>query len=209
MDAVGDGKSTPGSKHIIEVVDKADERPVWVTVWGGANTLAQALWDVKATRDQASVDRFTGKIRVYTISDQDNGGHWIRPTFPKLFYICTPGNVAGNYWESTWTGISGDRSNKTGVMHRFEMVDNPWLAEHIHAKGPLGALYPPVKYQMEGDTPSWLGLVSNGLGWSVRPDYGGWGGRYREGQPWGEKRKLWTSGFEARDTVTERRQRPH
>ena len=36
----------------------------------------------------------------------------------------------------------------------------------------------------------------------VRPDYGGWGGRYQERQPWGEKRKLWTSGFDARDTVT-------
>ncbi|MCY7286997.1 MAG: DUF1593 domain-containing protein, partial [Cryobacterium sp.] len=203
MGAVGEGKSSPGSKLIIEVVDKADERPVWVAVWGGANTLAQALHDVRATRDAAAVAKFVNKLRVYTISDQDDSGHWIRPTFPHLFYICTPGNVvAANYWESTWSGISGDRHYKIGVMHRFEMVDNPWLKKHIRSKGPLGALYPPLAYIMEGDTPSFLGLINNGLGWHVRPDYGGWSGRYKESQPYGEKRPLWTSGRDARDTVT-------
>ena len=85
MAAVGEGKSTPGSKRIIEVVDEEDSRPVWVSIWGGANTLAQALWDVKATRDAAAVEKFVAKLRVYTISDQDDAGHWIRPTFPKLF----------------------------------------------------------------------------------------------------------------------------
>jgi hypothetical protein len=55
---------------------------------------------------------------------------------------------------------------------------------------------------MEGDTPSFLGLINNGLGWDVRPDYGGWGGRYREYQPLSEKRKLWTENRDSRDTVT-------
>jgi len=68
--------------------------------------------------------------------------------------------------------------------------------------GPLGALYPPVEYLMEGDTPSFLGLINNGLGWHVSPGYGGWGGRYQEYQPWGEKRKLWTDWRDSRDTVT-------
>lgn len=73
MADVGAGKSTAGSKWIIEVVDKAEERPIWVSVWGGANTLAQALWDVKATRDSAGVDAFVNKLRVYTI-----GAHHLR-----------------------------------------------------------------------------------------------------------------------------------
>ena len=50
MEGVGPGKSSEGSRHIIEVVDRPDERPVWVSIWGGANCLAQALWDVKYTR---------------------------------------------------------------------------------------------------------------------------------------------------------------
>lgn len=204
MAAVGDGRSTAGSKHIIEVVDKADSRPVWVSIWGGANTLAQALWDVKATRDAAALDAFVSRLRVYTISDQDDGGHWMRPQFPKLLYICSPGNVGGrDYWHSAWNGISGDRLSNIGVMHRFEMVDNPWLEQNvIKNHGPLGALYPPLAYLMEGDTPAFLGLINNGLGWHVRPDYGGWGGRYQEFQPWGEQRRLWTDTRESRDTVT-------
>jgi hypothetical protein len=31
---------------------------------------------------------------------------------------------------------------------------------------------------MEGDTPSFLGLINNGLNEPERPDWGGWGGRY-------------------------------
>ncbi len=203
MAAVGDGKDSPGSKLIIEVVDRADARPVWVCVWGGANTLAQALWDVKATRSAEDVEKFIRKLRVYTISDQDDGGHWIRPAFTNLFYICSPGNVAGNYYASTWCGISGDRHNKVGVWHHFEMVDNPWLKTNIiENHGPLGALYPPLEFLMEGDTPSFLGLINNGLGWHVSPGFGGWGGRYQMYQPWGEKRKLWTDWRDSRDTVT-------
>ena len=45
-------------------------------------------------------------------------------------------------------------------------MDNPWLeANVINDHGPLGALYPKLAYIMEGDTPSFLGLIENGLGW--------------------------------------------
>src|SRR5688572_4372225 len=37
MAAVGAAMDSPGSDRIIEVVDKDDPRPVWVTVWGGPN----------------------------------------------------------------------------------------------------------------------------------------------------------------------------
>ncbi len=35
---------------------------------------------------------------------------------------------------------------------------------------------------MEGDTPSFLYLIPNGLGVPERPDYGGWGGRYEKAE---------------------------
>ena len=202
--AVGEGKSSAGSQRIVEAVDRSDERPVWVSVWGGANTLAQALRDVQATRDAAALASFIGKLRVYSISDQDDAGQWMRREFPSLFYIVSPCIVGGSeYWRATWTGISGDRKHTTGVMHRFEMVDNPWLEQHIiHNHGPLGALYPKLAYLMEGDTPSFLGLINNGLGWHMRPDFGGWGGRYQLFQPYGETRRIWTESRDSRDTVT-------
>ena len=91
MKGVGEGHDSEGSRHIIEVVDGDDPKPVWVTAWGGTNCLAQALWRVKEERSAEEVDKFVAKLRVYTISDQDDSGQWLRRTFPKLFYVVSPG----------------------------------------------------------------------------------------------------------------------
>jgi hypothetical protein len=107
------------------------------------------------------------------------------------------------YYRSTWIGIAGDRRWNIGSSHHFEMVDNPWLEKHVMKDhGPLGALYPPLKYIMEGDTPSFLGLIDRGLGWEISPAFGGWGGRYSLYQPSGETRPIWTDSANNRDTVT-------
>ncbi len=203
MNGVGESKGSEGSRHIIEVVDKPDQRPVWVCIWGGANCLAQALWDVKYTRSAEALDAFVSKLRVYTISDQDNSGRWMRITFPNLFYIVSPSSVDNQeYQRATWTGISGDRLYQNGAMYRFELVDNPWLEKNIiQDHGPLGALYPRLKYIMEGDTPSFFSLINNGLGSSISPSYGGWGGRYVLHQAYGEIRPIWTNARGTRDTV--------
>ncbi|MHC4511274.1 MAG: nucleoside hydrolase-like domain-containing protein [Planctomycetota bacterium] len=203
MAGVGPGKSSEGSRHIMEVVDKQDERPVWVSVWGGPNCLAQALWDVKNSRSRKELDAFVSKLRVYTISDQDNSGRWMRLTFPKLFYIVSPSEVGHHeYYKATWTGISGDRQYKNAPFHKFELVDNPWLERNIIKNhGPLGALYPRLKYIMEGDTPSFIGLISNGLGSRISPSYGGWGGRYVLCQTYAETRPIWTNARGSQDTV--------
>jgi hypothetical protein len=204
--SVGKDKSSAGSKLLIQAIDKADERPLWVTVWGGPNTLAQALSDMRETRSADELKRALVKVRVYTISDQDDSGAWIRKEFPNLFYVVSPSSPKGNqgYARSTWTGISGDRFYKNGPMVHFDLVSNPWLEENIIKNhGPLGALYPKVRFIMEGDTPSYLGLVNNGLGWHVSPSYGGWGGRYVIDQPQGEPRPIWTNNNkESCDTVT-------
>ena len=97
MAGVGEGKNTSGSNHIIDMVDRDDPRPLWVTAWGGSNCLAQALWHIRKTRTAEEVDRFIEKIRVYTISDQDDAGPWMRREFPKLLYVVSPGgNVPPN-----------------------------------------------------------------------------------------------------------------
>lgn len=69
MNAVGEGKDSAGSELLIKIVDKEDPRPVWVTVWGGPNVLAQALWKARETRSKEELAKFVSKIRVYTISD--------------------------------------------------------------------------------------------------------------------------------------------
>ena len=84
MEGVGQGKDSPGSELLIKSVDRADDRPLWVSVWGGANCLAQALWKVKETRTEDQLKAFVAKIYVYSFSDQDFAGKWIRNTFPVI-----------------------------------------------------------------------------------------------------------------------------
>ena len=205
MDGVGAGKNSSGSDLLIGAIDKEERRPLWVSVWGGANCLAQALWHVWETRDDNEVKRFVSKIRVYAISDQDFAGRWIRTNFPDIFYIVDPsaGDSWLEYYKATWTGISGDIWYKNGPGYHFDLVDNSWLKEHIReGHGPLGEKYPAFEYIMEGDTPSFLGLINNGLGWYKSPSYGGWGGRYEWYRSYAESGKIWTSTVRTQDEVT-------
>ncbi|WP_194972411.1 DUF1593 domain-containing protein [Aquiflexum lacus] len=205
MDGVGEGKDSPGSEMLIKAVDRDDDRPLWISVWGGANCLAQALWKVKNTRSEAEVKKFVDKLRIYTISDQDFAGPWVRHNFPGIFYIvdASAGDNSREYYKATWTGIAGDRWYKNAPIVDFDLVDNPWLMENIRDNhGPLGANYIPLEYIMEGDTPSFLGLINNGLAWYKSPAYGGWAGRYQLWQSYGEVDKIWTSSIETQDEVT-------
>ncbi len=171
MNGVGEDKDSEGSDWIIQQLEKNDDRPLWISIWGGANTLAQALHKIERTKSPEEVKRLVAKLRVYTISDQDDSGAWMRRTFPDLFYIVTPGD---DYGQATWIAIN---SVHDGIDNTT--VSNPWLAQHIQqGHGPLGAAYPDVAWGMEGDTPAYLGLIPNGLNVPDRPDWGGWGGRY-------------------------------
>lgn len=195
MAAVGADKMSPGAEAIIRATDKSDPRPLWVTIWGGANTLAQALQHVRATRSAAGVDKFVAKLRVYSISDQDDAGPWIRREFPALFYIVKPSSPdSGEYLYATWTGISGDGYYRNGAGADTSLVTNEWLETNIRAKGPLGKFYPKYAFIMEGDTPSFLGLTNNGLNSFRNPSWGGWSGRYVWRQPYGETHSIWTQG---------------
>jgi hypothetical protein len=176
MEGVGEGKDTEGSDWIVSVLERDDERPLWISVWGGANTLAQALDTIERTKSEAEAERLIAKLRVYTISDQDDSGTWIRKSSPKLFYVVSPGD---DYGSATWNAILAPVK---GIDNRS--ISNEWLAKNIQqGHGPLGAHYPDVGYGMEGDTPSWLGLVPNGLDAPEHPDWGGWGGRYELSTP--------------------------
>lgn len=175
MQGVGKDKDSDGSEWIIKTLEENDDRPLWISVWGGANTLAQALYKIQHTKSDKDVKRLIGKLRVYTISDQDDTGIWMRKNFPDLFYIVSP----GGYGNGTWTGM-----NAVAPQADNELVSNRWLAQNIQqGHGALGACYPDVAYGMEGDTPSWLMLIPNGLNSPEHPDWGGWGGRYEFYKP--------------------------
>ena len=210
MAAVGTDKMSAGAEQILRAADRNDPRPVWITVWGGANTLAEALLHARATRPPGDLDKLIAKLRVYSISDQDDAGPWIRKEFPSLFYIAMPSTPDGDqYAMATWTGISGDQFYKNSPGADFATFTKEWVDANIRSKGPLGKLYPYPCCIHEGDTPSYLGLIDNGLASAMSPTYGGWGGRYVWRQFYGEPHPFWTQGGDAfpgrdssRDTVT-------
>ena len=208
MAGVDPAHPSPATLALIAAVDRPDDRPLWITAWGGANTLAEALTVIRQTRGKEQIDRFVAKLRVYAISDQDDSGGWIRREFPGLSYVVSPSATPDDYAGATWTGISGDSFYGNDIdAAEGAKITNGWLDAHIR-KGPLGALYPQAKYIMEGDTPSWLGLTANGLDSALSPAWGGWGGRYVFRQPYGETRAIWTQGgmplygANSRDRVT-------
>lgn len=175
-DSVGEGKDTDGSRAIVAAVDRADPRPLWIAVWGGAADLAQALWSVRATRDAERLATFVSRLRIDAVYDQDSTGSWIREQFPTLHYIVRHHGIRGMY-------RGGDP----------RLVDTAWVEAHVKGHGALGRLYPvysggdvwsgklgEVRGIKEGDTPSFLGLIPNGLNAPLRRDYGGWGGRFTD-----------------------------
>jgi hypothetical protein len=210
MAAVGPDRMSAGAELILRAADRPDARPLWVLAWGGANTLAQALRHARASRSSADVESLVSKLRVYAISDQDDAGPWIRREFPGLHYIAMPSTPDGDqYYLATWTGISGDRFYKNAPGADFSTFTESWVNANIRSKGPLGKLYPFPCCIHEGDTPSFLGLINNGLASFMSPTYGGWGGRYVWRQFYGESRPAWTQGGDAypgrdnsKDTVT-------
>jgi hypothetical protein len=176
MQGVGDGNDSEGSDWIIKILEENDKRPLWISVWGGVNTLAQSLYKISKTKTETDAKKLIAKLRIYTISDQDDSGIWIRNNFPELFYIVSPGD---DYGSSTWVAIN---SYVDGINNGE--ISNTWIMQNIQQDhGPLGAAYPDVAYGMEGDTPSWLSLIPNGLNEPEHPEWGGWGGRYEMYKP--------------------------
>lgn len=183
----------PGVQRLLQAAERDDPRPIYIGLWGGASTLAQAVWQYAKTHTASDLNLFLSKLRIYGISDQDNAAHWLRQNYgDRLFYIVTPskGSSIGSrsYHRATWPGISGDRflhgsedgKKKGGFTGAdFSLIDNDWIRANIQSVSSYGAGYPLPTFLTEGDTPSFLWLIPNGLNVPERPDFGGWGGRYR------------------------------
>lgn len=160
-------------KHIIEVLNRDDPRPVWFCAWGGANTLGGAVMKLQRERP-SEVGRLVSKIRGYEIALQDDGFAYIAHHFPKtkllsarlLWKGISKTTPKFNAWKESWGGNNS-------------VFNSSWMSEHVQKNhGPLGAQYPDAIYLWEGDTPSFLHLVPNGLRDPERIGQGGWGGRF-------------------------------
>ena len=182
---IGEGNDSQGSDLLIRLADEDDPRPIYVAAWGGANTLAQAIWRVKQTRSTEDLKRFVRKFRIYTITDQDmqynmrmdraySSHMWLRKEFSDdLLFI----------WdEGAW-------------QEQCELGKRHWQQhkEHIQGKGALGHEYPDYKWGVEGDTPSFLYVMPNGLTDPEDPHQAGWAGYHERGLCADSLTTAWTS----------------
>ena len=182
---IGEGNDSPGSELLIRLADEDDPRPIYVAAWGGANTLAQAIWRVKQTRSADELKRFVRKFRLYTITDQDmqfnmrmdraySSHMWLRKEFKD--------NLQFIWDEGTWQEQC-DLGKRNWQLHK----------EHIQGKGNLGKEYPNYKWGVEGDTPSFLYVMPNGLNDPEDPHQTGWAGYHERGLCADSLTTAWTS----------------
>ena len=172
---IGDGYDTPGSDLIVAEVDAAsNSSPVWVLAWGGSRELAQAVHKVRTTRTGSQLGAFLAKLKVYTIGWSQYSAEparYLETYAKKLFWIASEEHDGSRTGTFRGMYLTGDRS----------MQDADWCKANINAWGALGAMYPlntTEKAMKEGDTPSLLHLLPIGLNDPLRPEQGGWGGRY-------------------------------
>ena len=191
---IGPDNNTPGSELIIRLVDEDDPRPLWITCWGGGNTLAQAIWKVQQERSAEELKAFLNKLRVYTITDQDmvwamrmnrsySSHQWMRREFSEdLLFI----------WdESAW-------------LSQNELGSGSWkeYAENIQGHGELGKAYPTYKWGVEGDTPSYLNVLPNGLHDPDHPEQIGWAGCFRKGMCPDSVTTAWTNWQQPQKSIS-------
>lgn len=77
-----------GAIRLLDALMESNE-PLYIPVWGGTNTLAQALKHLAETASEEEAAKQRAKLRVYAISDQDDTGsldpHQVPPTYSILF----------------------------------------------------------------------------------------------------------------------------
>ena len=182
---IGEGNDTDGSNLLIKLALEDDQRPIWVASWGGANTLSQAIWRYKQTATQDELKKFLQKFRLYTITDQDmvwakrmdraySSHQWLRSEFADDLLII---------WdESAW-------------LNQNELGSANWnmYEKHIQSQGAMGKVYPKFKYGVEGDTPSMLHILPNGLNNPDDPTQVGWGGYHTFNISPDNKTYAWTN----------------
>lgn len=183
--AIGADNDSPGSELLIRLADEDDTRPIYVAAWGGANTLAQAIWRVKQTRSAEELKKFVRKFRIYTITDQDmqysmrmnrsySSHMWLRKEFADDLQFV---------WdEGTW-------------QEQCELGKRQWQQhkDNIQGRGALGGEYPTYKWGVEGDTPSFLYVMPNGLNNPEDPHQCGWAGYHERGMCADSLTTAWTS----------------
>jgi hypothetical protein len=197
--------NTDGSDFIRRTLLDEDPAPVYIQVWGGTNTIARALRSIEESyKDKkewkAIYKKVSDKLTLHIILDQDETyKKYVSQHWPDIRVIMN----GSQFWTLAypWKQMVPEPGRST--------LDGPWFGEHIKLNhGPLtgayfcwgdgqklladsdhtqGSLDTAIKKGMkqysfisEGDSPSYLYLINNGLRSFENPSWGGWGGRFEQ-----------------------------
>ena len=193
---------TDGSEFLKQLFLDDDPRVLYVQTWGGTNTTARALKSIEEEYSgtdqwQAIRDKLARKLFLYIILDQDDSyGNYIAKNWDNLTVV----NDRCDFWHFAYAWkFNNPEVNTTlnanwnvfnllshgPLMSNYALMDDgKWIdGELPEEQRGVGYIenhpeYKKFDFISEGDSPSFLYLVNNGLRSSEDPSYGGWGGRF-------------------------------
>lgn len=197
--------NTDGSDFIKRILLDQNPAPIYIQVWGGTNTIARALKSIEEEyrnkNEWKSVyKKVADKLHVHIILDQDETyKNYVSKQWPDI-HVTMNGS---QFWTLAypWQQMVPEPGRST--------LDGPWFAEHIKLNhGALAGAYfcwgdgqklltdsdhtqgnpdtatkkgmQQYAFISEGDSPSYLYLINNGLRSIENPSWGGWGGRFEQ-----------------------------
>ena len=164
----GFSQPTDGSRGIVERASAADERPLWILVWGSITDVAQAVHDAPQIKP---------RLRIYSIGSwntkQDPAARdYLAQHHPDLWWIEADTTFRGMYMGGNQAG---------------DLANREFVAQHVKGHGALGDFLVKQKADIKmGDTPSVLYLLR---GQADQPQTDHWGGAFSRPDP---KRTYWT-----------------
>lgn len=174
----GWGTPTAGSNAIIAAARRADDRPLWVLLWGGFEDLAQALHDAPDILPRLRVYMIGGPNKKWSINAYD----YLAREHRNLWIIENNATYRGWF-------VGGDQSGDLG--------NRSFVARHVKGVGALGDYFAGIAPDVKmGDTPAFTYVLG---AQPDRPDAGGWGGKFV--RAWARPRVVFTTPPSAADVV--------
>ena len=177
----GESKDSEGSEYLQTVFDEDDDRPIFVQMWGGSITFIQALYRYRQRQGDDKFQKLLSKLHVFGILLQDI-------TFDYLIDLDKVKALDCTRFGTTQSTYNGERFTPRWLLHdggHFwqyccpgQPNIKPTLPEEVNGHGPMSNIY---DNGGEGDTPSFLYLISATLGLNdpLKPEQGSWGGLFQ------------------------------
>lgn len=169
----GESKDSEGSEYLQQVFDKDDERPIFVQMWGGPITFVQALYKYRQRRGEEKFKKLLKKLHIFGITLQDI-------TFDYMINLDSVKMLGCGNFGTTKSTFKGERVKPGWLLFdggHFWKYIKVMKADEINKNDVMSANY---DHGGEGDTPSFLYLLSASLGLNdpLQPSQGSWGTQF-------------------------------